>query len=338
MKKLVFLLFVILIICLYCGGNYITSIEIVDWYDNKDAAISLTFDDGTDDHIYYAVPLLEEMGFKATFYLITSNINDWQAWDIIHEKGHEIGSHTVSHLNLKHLSLSEMEEELKKSYEIIIKNINGANCLSIAYPYGGVNDEIVHLSMKYYIAGRGARKSKNYINTYKTMNLFGLQSIGLWEQTNIDQLNNLVQETINSKGWLIETVHGIQNYNDSEKNIRVGWKPVDFNLLERHYNFLKNLSDKLWIAPVAEIASYINEKINSSIIFYKNKRNSYIIEIKYLNYNELCIVPVTLRINCRKGISIKSVMQGDKRLSFRCAGDSCYVNIKPNEEAVKIEF
>lgn len=48
--------------------------EITKWQDGKQAAISLTFDDNSINQFRVAMPLLNERGFKATFFIITGRV------------------------------------------------------------------------------------------------------------------------------------------------------------------------------------------------------------------------------------------------------------------------
>ena len=62
--------------------------------------VSLTFDDGRDEHLDVAMPLLEEHGLRGTFYVnvgseaFTRRHRDWPA---AAARGHELGNHTVFH-------------------------------------------------------------------------------------------------------------------------------------------------------------------------------------------------------------------------------------------------
>jgi len=49
--------------------------EIAKWHDGKTAAISLTFDDGSLNQFRVAVPLMDSLGFSATFHIITGAIS-----------------------------------------------------------------------------------------------------------------------------------------------------------------------------------------------------------------------------------------------------------------------
>jgi len=49
--------------------------EIAKWQDGKSAAISLTYDDGSANQFRIAVPLMKDVGFPATFHIITGDIS-----------------------------------------------------------------------------------------------------------------------------------------------------------------------------------------------------------------------------------------------------------------------
>jgi peptidoglycan/xylan/chitin deacetylase (PgdA/CDA1 family) len=48
--------------------------EIATWPHGKRAAVSLTFDDGSINQFRHAVPILNELGFPATFFIITGDV------------------------------------------------------------------------------------------------------------------------------------------------------------------------------------------------------------------------------------------------------------------------
>jgi peptidoglycan/xylan/chitin deacetylase (PgdA/CDA1 family) len=68
------------------------------WPRGARAAVSLTYDDGLDSQLRYAVPALDAAGFKATFFLTAENVQatlpDWRR---VAREGHEIADHTITH-------------------------------------------------------------------------------------------------------------------------------------------------------------------------------------------------------------------------------------------------
>src|SRR5690348_5696366 len=73
--------------------------------------VSLTFDDGYDD-APLAAQLLEQHGFRGTFYIISGVLGQSPYMSVaqvqaLQAAGHEIGGHTVSHKNLTTLTTDQ---------------------------------------------------------------------------------------------------------------------------------------------------------------------------------------------------------------------------------------
>ena len=68
------------------------------WPHDARGAVSITYDDGLDSQLDLAVPTLDALGVKATFFVTMDNIRhrlgDWAA---LAGRGHELADHTVSH-------------------------------------------------------------------------------------------------------------------------------------------------------------------------------------------------------------------------------------------------
>jgi peptidoglycan/xylan/chitin deacetylase (PgdA/CDA1 family) len=56
------------------GSSIVGQTEILKWYDGKKAAISLTYDDGSANQFRVALPIMDSLGFPATFYINTGVI------------------------------------------------------------------------------------------------------------------------------------------------------------------------------------------------------------------------------------------------------------------------
>src|SRR5688572_28520093 len=48
--------------------------EITTWYNDKTAAISITYDDATINQFRQALPIMDTLGFKGTFFINTTDI------------------------------------------------------------------------------------------------------------------------------------------------------------------------------------------------------------------------------------------------------------------------
>ena len=68
------------------------------WPHGARAAVSLTYDDGLANQIDYAVPALDQRGWKGDFFLTLENMGDQlERWKKVADAGHALGNHTVHH-------------------------------------------------------------------------------------------------------------------------------------------------------------------------------------------------------------------------------------------------
>lgn len=108
--------------------------------------IVITFDDGYADFYDVAYPLLLEYGFSATVFVVTDlvgihrfkqNGREYMSWQELRQMqahGIRVGSHTASHGNLALMTCRQIEEELRRSKEVIEDNL-ATQVKSFAYPY-----------------------------------------------------------------------------------------------------------------------------------------------------------------------------------------------------------
>ena len=86
-----------------------------------DKAIIFIFSDGLKSQFANAKPILDKYGFKGTFDVVCNNVGkkngymDWNEIKTLHDDGHEIGSHSMSHARLTELSKASIEYEVGKS-------------------------------------------------------------------------------------------------------------------------------------------------------------------------------------------------------------------------------
>ena len=108
--------------------------------------VVVTFDDGTDDFVDIAVPILERHRIPVTMYLATSFIDDgapfpdggrpasWSGLaDACATGVVDIGSHTHRHQLLDRLPPAELDDELDRSVALIGEHL-GRSATDFAYP------------------------------------------------------------------------------------------------------------------------------------------------------------------------------------------------------------
>lgn len=117
---------------------------------------SLTFDDGWRNWLTEALPLLQHLDVRATFFVCPGLFGkqhpdlDGEAGALLDEEGvralraagMEVGSHTLTHRDLRSLDQAELERELRES-KLAVEELTGERCRVLAYPFGLYDDRVV---------------------------------------------------------------------------------------------------------------------------------------------------------------------------------------------------
>jgi peptidoglycan/xylan/chitin deacetylase (PgdA/CDA1 family) len=113
--------------------------------------IVITFDDGYRDVLWNASPILVHLHMPATAYVITGRLSGpdpsfltWPELRLLEQRGFDIGSHTVHHLELTLLPPSEAAYELVASRRALEQRL-GHPVQWFAYPAGRENAQVVQL-------------------------------------------------------------------------------------------------------------------------------------------------------------------------------------------------
>jgi peptidoglycan/xylan/chitin deacetylase (PgdA/CDA1 family) len=127
---------------------------------NARGLVGLTFDDGYDNFLQYALPILERFGFSATVFVVAGMLgkeNNWQhryeprprmkllGVDGVREisaRGTEVGAHGMSHVALSGLEAELLEEEVRGSRQVL-SEVLGEVVEGFCYPYGAIDSAAV---------------------------------------------------------------------------------------------------------------------------------------------------------------------------------------------------
>lgn len=132
---------------LYAKGHQ--SVSLDELFTPSFKNFIITFDDSYKDVVQNAYPILKELGFKATVFLIYDYIGKvgyltWEDVRFLENEGWQFGSHSLSHRNLTSLINEEAEKEIvqsKSKLEQKLKNPVNFFC----YPIGKFNQETQEL-------------------------------------------------------------------------------------------------------------------------------------------------------------------------------------------------
>ncbi len=130
--------------------------------EKQGKVFGITFDDGYENNLRCALPVLQSYGFTSTCYVVANLVGKSNSWDMVrgvkqvplmnaHElqvwvdAGQEIGSHTLNHANLEVLSNEEQAVEISQSkYQLEALVAQKGGVKHFCYPYGGLNKSAVH--------------------------------------------------------------------------------------------------------------------------------------------------------------------------------------------------
>ncbi len=120
--------------------------------------VIITFDDGMQDAIDNAVPILKNSGFTAVFYIPTDYVGrngswmipeanielpviDWATVISLDRMGFEVGAHSMSHPHLDKVSTDDCNKELSGSRQKL-EEVLGHEVRHMAYPFGDYNERV----------------------------------------------------------------------------------------------------------------------------------------------------------------------------------------------------
>lgn len=120
--------------------------------------VVITFDDGYQDLVEYALPVLRSVGFTAHFFLVAGQVGSNGAWDresyhwefplfdwdtarVIDAEGFEIGAHTMTHPWLAQIDHESRRREITESRQVIEEQL-GREIRHFAYPFGSYDESV----------------------------------------------------------------------------------------------------------------------------------------------------------------------------------------------------
>lgn len=152
------------------------------WDGDRYAAMSVTIDDNMAvDHQWW-LDTLGPLDMHVTWFAITGRIGlggywgTWPGFQTLLDAGHDVQSHTVTHLHHEDPGWVSIEWEYTHSIEQIEENMPPHRCIALAYPGGGnsyLNDSSI--AAKYFFAARGV---SGHLNKANEINYLSTGSVG----------------------------------------------------------------------------------------------------------------------------------------------------------------
>lgn len=125
---------------------------------NAGGLVGLTFDDGYENFLHAALPVLEKFGFTATVFVVGGMLGGENSWDDegprlrlldargVREaaaRGAEIGAHGTRHVRLSGLDATESLREEVDAGRRLLGQVLGRPVKGFCYPYGDLDGRVV---------------------------------------------------------------------------------------------------------------------------------------------------------------------------------------------------
>jgi peptidoglycan/xylan/chitin deacetylase (PgdA/CDA1 family) len=238
------------------------------WPGGSEGAVSLTFDDSMPSQLDNALPILDRVGFKATFYLTPEYALDWnkniERWRQVAVEGHELGNHTDRHPcscqnNFRHgsdyclekLDMREIDRAMDDADRSLVALTSlPTSARSFAYPC--YNTDIgAGIGRKSYVpevAKRfaAARAGGTEDNDPATVDLHYVFSFAV-EGDSAEPAIQYIERALHRGRWAVIVFHGIG----------AEWNSLKLEEFNRFIEYLAKNRHRIWVAPFMDIAKYI---------------------------------------------------------------------------------
>ncbi len=258
---------------------FTTTAQFNPAWRGKKAAVVITYDDAIDQHLDNAVPLLDSLGLKASFYItafspsVQRRMEDWKRLAV---SGHELGNHTLFHpcignqpgrefvsadYDLSRYTVRRMQDEARMT-NLFLQALDGKKQRTFAFTCGDmkVQDSSFIQSMRDdFVAARAVR---NQMHPISEVDLYNVDCYMVQNHTG-EQMIEWVKQAMASQSLLVILFHGVGGGNGLDVSIE-----AHRQLLQ----YLKANEKDLMIAPLRETAIHIREWQNRDQAFRRQQQ------------------------------------------------------------------
>ena len=223
----------------------------------------LTYDDAIPQHLDNAIPVLDSLKLKATFYITAffakDRLNDWKK---VAAKGYELGNHTLYHpcnggtgrewvkveYDLNHYTVQRMIDEIKMT-NVFLETLDGKKKRTFAYTCGDMkigDSSFIEPLKNDFVAARGVR---GQLNSIDKVNLYNVDCFVVNSNT-AEQMIEWVKKAEATNSLLVILFHGVGGGNSLN---------VAVNEHSKFLHYLKQNEKNIWITTMIDAAEYIKQ-------------------------------------------------------------------------------
>jgi peptidoglycan/xylan/chitin deacetylase (PgdA/CDA1 family) len=314
---------------------------ICKWKDNKTAALTFSCDDNYANQAPFVDSVCYPRGIKMTWFLETNDAHsplegngccawggNWDLWRAMSARGHNIGSHTVTHPCLTGLTADSIRAELRNSKAKIEQEIPDKKCITIAWP-SGCNDVTVRtIAAEYYIEGRGVSGAGYGAdrNPVSPPTNFTDDNWSIWTQGVMGHTSSDIDLILSWGGWSNSYWHNVGDYNTF--------------IVDCDYIYSKR--NVLWTGSIREVAEYFYERDASTVQVVSAGTSQIILNVTHSLPTNVCAFdfPLTLKTEVAAGWDSVTVTQAGSRNVVRAVTESTkkyvYFDGRPNRGQITL--
>lgn len=236
------------------------------WFGKK-AAVVLTYDDALEVHLDNAIPILDSLGFKGSFYLSASfpgSKNRLEDWKRAARNGHELGNHTLYHPcdnsdgsrawlteenDLANYSTAQIVREVEMT-NIFLQALDGKTERTFAYTCGDTETaegSFIDAIKDKFVALRGVHGE---LNKPGSLNISNLNTYVV-DNSNADQMKVWAEKARQEGALLVLLFHGVGGGHSGN---------ID---LDKHNDFLKCLKaneEDFWVTTLIDAVQHVEKQ------------------------------------------------------------------------------
>jgi peptidoglycan-N-acetylglucosamine deacetylase len=232
----------------------------------KECAVVLTYDDAIDQHLDNAVPLLDSLGLKATFYITAYSISmqkRMDEWRKLAMKGYELGNHTLYHpclggsgrewvrpeYDLRSYTVQRMVDETRMT-NVFLQSLDGKTRRTFAFTCGDmkIGDSSFMLGMKNDFVA--ARVVNNQMHPINEVDLYQVDCYVVNGESGT-QLIDWVKKAMLTHSLLVVLFHGVGGGNALNVSL-----PAHQEFLQ----YLKQNEKNIMISTMIDVADYVRTR------------------------------------------------------------------------------
>ena len=190
----------------------------------ENPVIALTFDDGPGKYTDELLDILKAKDVKVTFFVLGDCVPGYPATvKRVLDEGHELGSHTYSHMVMNKASEADVRDQLTKA-NASIYNATGQYPTVFRPPQGASNDQLLAITKEFELPVINwawqscpedwANRDANYVANHVIDNAANGHVVLLHDihRTTIDSVEAMI-DGLKAKGYRFATVSELMEYN-----------------------------------------------------------------------------------------------------------------------------